>query len=189
MKKAYGTVIRADAKHLDNITQAIHELDTQSDRAAAIVAATILDLTLSEALRVYLHENEKITKDFFALSGPVGDFGPKIDLAFLVGLVGEETWRDLITVKNIRNYFAHRLSVSDFKSEAIAALSKDLKIAEIRTFDLESKPKKWPEGCWMSVENRKEILADPRERFLLTVHVLCYGLSIPGKTAMPAPTF
>jgi DNA-binding MltR family transcriptional regulator len=188
MKKSYGYVIRAaGAKQLELITQALHKLDSESDRSAAIVAATILDTALTEALKVYLHQNTKITKEFFAITGPGGDLGPKVDLAFLVGLVNKDTWRDLVTIRDIRNKFAHRLDVSDFKSEAIATLSRNLKIAELRTFD--AKTKKFPKECWMSVGNRKQILADPRERFLLTVLVLCHGLSMPGKTAMPAPAF
>jgi DNA-binding MltR family transcriptional regulator len=188
MKKSCATIIRADAKHLEHITRSLHELNAQSDRSAAIVATAILDLSLTETLTVFLHKNKQITKNFFAIGGPVGDLGPKINLAFLTGLIGEFTWRDLVTVKDIRNKFAHRLDVSDFNSRSIASLSCKLKIAEIRTFDTDD-GKVFPRGCWMSVENRKEVLANPRERFLLTIHVLCYGLSIVGRTAMPPPIF
>jgi hypothetical protein len=191
MIKSYGTIIFADPKHLDQITQALHELDKQSDRAAAIVGAAILDLVITFALMTYLHKHrdKKLTEKFFSISGPVGNLGPKIDLAFLIGLVSSDTHRDLVNVKDIRNAFAHKLSVSDFKSEKIAALSRNLKIAEIRTFEADKKAKEWPKGCWMSVGGRKQILADPRERFLLTVRVLCYGFSIASKTAMPTAIF
>ena len=120
MKKSYGFIIRAsDPKKLEHISRSIFELDSQSDRSAAIVAGAILDHMLMEALKVYLQPKEKITKDFFVISGPLGDLGPKIDLAFLVGLVNEDTRRDLVTVKDIRNKFAHGLDVSDFKSGAL----------------------------------------------------------------------
>jgi len=185
MDKSYGTIVTADPKDLEEITRSLHELNTQSDRAAAIVGAAILDIALTHALKRYLHDWPKVTKRLFSINGAVGNLGPKIDLALLIGLVGEDAYNDLVIVKEIRNKFAHGLDVSDFKSDPIAALSNKLKIADIRTFD-GKEPKN---GCWIGVSNREAILADPRERFLLNVHVLIYGLSIPGKTATPSAAF
>ena len=95
MKKPYGTVTRADARHSDHVTKALNELASQSDRSAAMVATAILDLVLTEALKSYLHTDTNIAAHFFAADGPVGDLGAKVDLAFLVGLVSETSWRDL----------------------------------------------------------------------------------------------
>jgi hypothetical protein len=139
---AHVWMFRGGTKHEKDIQQAIKELDGQSDRAAAIVGTTILDLLLTEALTVYLHYNSKITKVLFSMNGPVGDFGPKADLAFLVGLVTNETHRDLITIRDIRNRFAHRLSISDFKSQSIATLTNNLKICETRTCRVDAPPDK-----------------------------------------------
>ena len=185
MERSYGTVVTADPKDLDEIMQALHELHKQSDRAAAIVGAAILDVALTHALKRYLHQSE-LAKGFFSVRGPVGNLGPKIDLALLIGLLGQDTHRDFVIVRDIPNKFAHSLAVSDFKSDPIAALSKKLKIADQRTFDSKAAPRK---GCWMGVVNREAMLTEPRDRFLLSVNCLIYGLSIPGKTAMPSPVF
>ena len=108
MKKSFGTVVRADARHSDHVTKALNELASQSDRSAAMVATAILDLVLTEALKSYLHTDTNIAAHFFAADGPVGDLGAKVDLAFLVGLVSETSWRDLVTIRNICNTFAHK---------------------------------------------------------------------------------
>ena len=186
---AHVWMFRGGTKHEKDIEQAIKEPDGQSDRAAAIVGATILDLLLTEALTIYLHDNSKITKDFFSMNGPVGEFGPKTDLAFLIGLVTNETHRDLITIKDIRNRFAHRLSISDFKSQSIATLTNNLKICEMRTCRVNGAPDKWPHGCWMNLSDRETILADSRKRFILTIQVLCRGLLGATETAMPTAIF
>ena len=189
MKKSFGTVVRADARHSDHVTKALNELASQSDRSAAMVATAILNLVLTEALKSYLHTDTNIAAHFFAADGPVGDLGAKVDLAFLVGLVSETSWRDLVTIRNICNTFAHKMEISSFRAKSAAAQCNKLRIAEIRTFDVADKPKEWPKGRWMSVENRKQVLSDPRERFLLTVAVLCSGLATSRNRKVPPPTF
>jgi len=186
----YPRYIHVADKHQKDIIEALEALKTETDRGAGIIGATILDLALTHSLKNYLHKNQKLTDAFFAITGPVGDLGPKVDLAFLICLIGEEAYRDLITVKNIRNYFAHRLNVSNFKSEAIATLSRNLKIAETRlcpqNFDYFDAA---DHEYWMWIPDRAATLADPRERFILSVHLLCYGLSLAHETAMPPPRF
>jgi DNA-binding MltR family transcriptional regulator len=92
----------------------------------------MLDLALTAALKEHLQKHEKVADAFFAITGPVGDLATKIDLALLAGLVGKTMYRDLVTIKDIRNYFAHKLNVSDFKSEAIRTLAANLKILRTR---------------------------------------------------------
>jgi hypothetical protein len=71
MKKSFGTVVRADARHSDHVTKALNELASQSDRSAAMVATTILSLVLTEALKSYLHSDTRIAAHFFAADGPI----------------------------------------------------------------------------------------------------------------------
>jgi hypothetical protein len=189
MEKASIWIFSGNSKHQEDFSRAVFGLNEQSDRAAVLVTTVILDIILTDALKKHLHQNEKITDALFGISGALGDLGPKIDLAFLVGLVEADTYRDLVTVKDIRNKFAHRISVWDFKSNSIADLSKNLKICEKRTCSVPGPPSGWPQGCWMSLVGRDEILADPRERFILTIQVLCYGLSTGIASEMPAPRF
>lgn len=183
-----GWLFSADDKHTKDISRAVYELRDQSDRSAAIVASSILDLVLTSALKDFLYQAPKVTKEFFAITGPVGDFGPKIDLALLVSLIDESIHRDLITVREIRNYFAHKLTVSSFLSDAVATLSHNIKIVDKRSHDNSEKVTgKTMRNFSIGIDNRKEILADPRERFLLAVQILVWDLSMPKKVGQSKP--
>ena len=124
--------IRVEPKHRNDIARAIQTLNNETDRGAAIIGAAIVDLALTAALKEHLQKHEKIADTFLAITGPAGDFAAKIDLALLAGLIGKEMYRDLVTIRDMRNYFAHKINVSDFKSEAIRTLAANLKIIETR---------------------------------------------------------
>jgi hypothetical protein len=90
-----------------DVEDALKELDDGGDRAAAIVAATLVEEHLTVALECYLHRHPKVTKELFKISGPLGSFGAKIDLALLVGMFGHASYKELNTIKDLRNQFAH----------------------------------------------------------------------------------
>jgi hypothetical protein len=187
MIENYPSHIRVESKHRDDIAPALQALSGESDRGAAIIGAAILDLALTAALKEHLQKHEKVAQTFFAITGPVGDLATKIDLALLVGLVGKDMHRDLVTIKDIRNYFAHKLNVSDFKSEAIRKLATNLKIIETRLCEGDPNSFKWPDDYWMGVEGKAEILAEPRQRFLQSLNLIWYGLAIPERMRVPSP--
>jgi hypothetical protein len=187
MTEDYPHWIRVEAKHHNDMAHAIRTLNDESDRGAAIIGAAIMDLALTAALKEHLQKHEKIANAVFSITGPVGDFSAKIDLALLVGLVGNTMYRDLVTIKDIRNYFAHRINVSDFKSEAIRTLAGNLKLIETRLSEGDPNSSKWPDDYWLGVEGKAEVLADPRSRYLITLNVICYGLAIPQRMRTPEP--
>ena len=52
--------------------------------------------------------HSKLTKKMFAPGyGPLGTLSVKIDLAFSLGLLAPNIWKDLHTLRDIRNAFAH----------------------------------------------------------------------------------
>ena len=171
----------------DEFTRAMRELYSGSDRAAALVGGAILEMILTEALKVFLHHNKRITDDLFRPSGACGAFATKIHLGFLTGLYGAVAHKDLTTVKDIRNAFAHSLAINDFNAQRIRSLTEKLTLCE-RYTDGTGKPPGERQG-WFSVDNRDAALKMPRERYLITVQVLTYGLSVPNGTGMPAPQF
>ncbi len=107
----------------DEESAALEELSSASDRAAAILAAVIVENRLTDALKKILHDDTKVANEMFRSSGPVGVFSAKIDLAFLVGLCSADARRELVTVKDIRNAFAHSLAVTDFNTQKIENLT------------------------------------------------------------------
>ncbi len=99
---------------------AIDSIDGASDRAAAIIAGSLVEIRLTAAIKMHLKvSNEKIESNLFRPSGPLGSFSNKIDLAFLMGIISERAHKEISTIKDIRNKFAHYLDIVDFESQHI----------------------------------------------------------------------
>jgi DNA-binding MltR family transcriptional regulator len=106
--------------------QAIHEIDTSDDRAIGIAAGAFLEDHLTIALKARFHQDEKILNEMFRISGPLGNFGTKINLAYLMGLCSKETWKEMQVIKDIRNEFAHKGMTRNFESQRVKALANNL---------------------------------------------------------------
>ena len=98
-------------------------------RELAIVSAGVLDVAIAELLSKRLVNNPKEYEDFLGLdetgNAPAGNFGARIQLALLVGLIEKGDAAILRTIKKIRNKFAHRINVN-FTSPQITPLLHDL---------------------------------------------------------------
>jgi DNA-binding MltR family transcriptional regulator len=105
---------------------AFEDIENSSDRAAAIVAAAFLEDHLAIALKRHFHQDEKILNETFRSSGPLGSFSAKINMAFLVGLCSKEACKELHTIKDIRNEFAHKGLTRDFNSQRVRDLANNL---------------------------------------------------------------
>jgi hypothetical protein len=99
------------------ISQASNELEGESDRAAAIVGASLLEHLLELILRKAMINHKEVKTLFRAAYAPFATFQSKIDATFLLGLFPHEKIRDdLHRIREIRNIFAHghkELSFSD----------------------------------------------------------------------------
>lgn len=105
----------------------IAETETESDRAAAIVLGTLLELTIE---RCILHRLLPMTIDehsnlFKAGQAPLNNFAAKINLGRTLGLYGPVTKATIDTIKSIRNRFAHFFHMS-FEHDQISGLCKKL---------------------------------------------------------------
>lgn len=52
-------------------------------------------------------------------NGPLTTFSSRIELSYLLGLIGEQTRRDLNLIRKIRNEFAHTSNPISFETESI----------------------------------------------------------------------
>ena len=93
------------------------ELASTSDRACAIVAATMLDALLEKLLRKRLAGDKHDI--LFSSYGPLSTFAAKIDIALAVGVISLTEYSDLQRVRKIRNEFAHSLELISFSESPI----------------------------------------------------------------------
>jgi|KBSSwiStaDraftv2_1062776.scaffolds.fasta_scaffold40801_4 hypothetical protein len=104
----------------------IDEIERQTDRGAAIIGAAYLEERLTEAIRSRFVPGNNIETDLLGFSGAVGTFSAKIDLAFLLGLIGPQAYRDLHLIRRIRNDFAHVMEPLTFAAPKVANRCREL---------------------------------------------------------------
>lgn len=105
----------------DQWLETIHrEFNRESDRAAAIVVAAMLDEALKLLLRKRLREARSRTADLLeGDQAPLHSFSAKIDAAHQLGLISAYMARDLHLVRKIRNEFAHHPLELTFDSDGV----------------------------------------------------------------------
>lgn len=105
--------------------------DHSSERAMAIVLSAIVENHLTALLRLLMRRQKALADELFNPNGPLGPFGTKIRLAYMLRIVDEPTYKDLIIINRIRNRFAHDLSVKSFEDPQITAWIHNMHIYSI----------------------------------------------------------
>jgi len=97
------------------------ELLRQSDRGVAVMGSAYVEDYLRQLLEAnWRSEGADEAKDrTLNPSGPLGSFSAKIDMAYLTKLIGPDTHKDLHTLRNIRNDFAHAMTLSKGSHEPL----------------------------------------------------------------------
>lgn len=174
----------------DEEAQAIRSLATDSDRSAAIVAASLVEISLQEALLdSFRNRDEDVIAKMFHSSAPLGSFSAKIRLAYLMGVVSEDFHSDLDTMKEIRNRFAHHLSAASFKEQSIRDRTKNFKIVEHVATD----PKDMGSDDYgkyntrLAVPDCENALQDPRQRYLISAQIFTMALRPIGRNRDGTP--
>lgn len=164
---------------------AIQELHALSDRAAAIVAAVLLENRIESCLKSVLRDRKKdpvnsLHNEIFQPSGILGSFSAKINLAYMLGIFSAEAWADINQIKDIRNRFAHNLEISNFSSDSIASRCRNLSHFQKFVFEMGTHQEKIPPGL-SAIQFQKDLqhdLDDPRRRYLLAVQIYTGSLFV-----------
>jgi len=83
----------------------------QSDRVAAILGGAMLDDSRQNALEYRLRKSN-ISARMFKIGGALGNTAAKTDLAYLLYMVEKPMLQAMEAISEIRNLFAHQLSMS-----------------------------------------------------------------------------
>ncbi|MGC3956901.1 MAG: MltR family transcriptional regulator [Verrucomicrobiota bacterium] len=120
MKK---TLPNDDAEFLTRRNQVFRELANESDRGVVLVGATLLEENLELVLRSVMRQPEKALKDvvapLFQGTGAFATFSAKIKCCYAFNLIDETALKDLETIREIRNEFAHSYQTASFLSQSI----------------------------------------------------------------------
>jgi hypothetical protein len=169
------------------------EIEKYTDRAAAIVAAVIIERRVEQQIVSRLHNHPKPLERLFRTSGPLGTFSAKIDLGHLMGIYGPEAYRDLVTLKDIRNSFAHNLDIVDFQSHRIRDLCANLMLLGRYVVDSDKSGISMnrdaldqPSIGQIRLKNRDSELESPRNRYLVCTIMFDMLLRV-RKSSEPRP--
>ena len=111
---------------LDEFLKGLEETKSESDRAAAIVGATMLETILEECILLRLRPMSNTHREsLLGGESSFASFSAKIDLGFSLGLYGQKTKSDLNFIRKIRNEFAHHVN-RDFAHSDVTKHCKEL---------------------------------------------------------------
>lgn len=135
-------MLLATAQDLASFTA---ELQQESDRGLALVAAALIDEKLGETLAAFFCETYKASRLLSDGNAPLGSFSARIQLCHALGLIDAFEHSEIELLRKVRNEFAHARHGMSFKNTRIVGLCATL------ASDL-------PEGAGYPV-------SDPRFRF------------------------
>jgi hypothetical protein len=102
---------------------AMKEIQAQTDRGAAIIASSLIENSLRDALVArFLPLNNEFRDNMFGSRGFLGSFAAKIDMGLAVGLYQRPAHRDLTQIRRVRNEFAHNIEPLSFESPGVKKL-------------------------------------------------------------------
>jgi len=106
-------------------------LSKESDLACVLIGTSYLDQCLASMLKRFFIEGNAVYKIPDPLRhGALSTFSSRIDLIYLLGLINEYIYNDLIIIKNIRNLFAHSHFRVYFKDDKIKKKCEELELVD-----------------------------------------------------------
>jgi hypothetical protein len=71
-----------------------------------------------------------VIEERFAPGRTFGNFGAKIDLGYLIGVYSKQAYKELTTIRRIRNDFAHQLEVNSFDRDDMRDRCRNLVLSQ-----------------------------------------------------------
>lgn len=167
------------------------QMEFDSDRAAGIVGGSIVEKRLEQALKSRLRdEKPQLLQEMFRPSGPLGPFSVKINLAFLQSFLTETAYKDLSTLKSIRNDFAHDLELDSFEIPTIRDRCSNLRVVNKHVGPVPSPDDPSPRSdFYLGLPNHEEKLSNPRFRYVMTAMIIGNALGEAADQTEKNPPF
>lgn len=102
-------------------TQSIfNQFRSMDDRTCAIMMGAMLDHSLERVLLSRMRRLSREARDrLFFGTGPLSSFSGKIQIAFALDIIDDETTADLDIIRDIRNAFGHAAQRVTFRNKSI----------------------------------------------------------------------
>lgn len=98
----------------------------ESDRGAALVAASMLDERLEQILNAFFVESSTGKELTSGFNAPLGTFSSRASAAAALGLIQENEFKEITLIRKIRNEFGHGWEPLTFEAECIEVHARKL---------------------------------------------------------------
>ena len=136
----------------------VRDSHNKSDRAVAIVGAALLKSQLEQLLSAFFVQDEGEIAALIGGERPLGSFGARVRLAYLIGLISKEEHEDLWAVNQIDGAFTRDMGEMSFEEQPVRAWCLEMRL---------------PNKVLLSGEMRT-----PRKLFVFTIALLLRQLSM-----------
>jgi DNA-binding MltR family transcriptional regulator len=163
-----------------------------SDRALGIIAASLVEIHLTKLLKqAFISETKTSSKEtvqdrMFQSSGPFGPFTTKIRMAYLMGLISEELYKNLEIMREIRNRFAHHTEFGSFDIQEISSRCFNFTLVDKYISDDNAGRHGDPSALFLyNKPGADELLKRPKDRYVLSAQI--FSMGIQGAAVNPKP--
>jgi len=136
----------------------VKDIHGKSDRAVAIVGAAVLNAHLEQVLNAFFVNDQTEIEAMTGNDRPLGNFGNRIRMAYLAGLISKEEHEDLWSINQIDEAFTRDMGGTSFNDTPISIWCLDMRL---------------PNRILLSGEMRT-----PRRMFVFTTALLLRQLSL-----------
>ena len=170
------------------------------DRIIGLLCPVIIEDRLERILRSRWHDvalkGRSLLEELFQISGPLGNFGTQIKIAFATGVFGEDVYCDLTRIIKIRNLFAHNLEFDSFSNNEVLAHVNNLKLPSLyphvdgTVYLSDGFDGKDIALAFVKLTDYKD-MSIPRDKFIRTNQIISTFLALmfPEKPELPVPSF
>lgn len=118
--------MKSSEPEVRQLAQFLNEFNNESDRGAALVAASMLDERLEAILRSFFTD-APASKDLLSgFNAPLGTFSARASAAMALGLLQEHEFKEITLIRKIRNEFGHGWQTISFESGRVADFCRQL---------------------------------------------------------------
>ena len=114
-----------------DVTRFTLDLYNETDRGAALVAAAFIDDVLESMLTAKFVDSPKKTKQLMRYPGSLSTFSSRIELTYLLGLIGQKIYNGLKQIQKIRNRFANSHEALSFSDETVSRKCEKLNLIDL----------------------------------------------------------
>jgi mannitol operon repressor len=111
---------------LKELSEFLVGFNQQDDRAAALVAAAMLDDRMRDILMGFLLQGKESKALLDGFNAPLGTFSARVSACSALALIEPSEASEIDLVRRIRNHLAHSWRPASFDDESVAKLTRQL---------------------------------------------------------------